>query len=142
MALVTAQNLARSFGAEDIFSGVTVSIPHGARIALVGPNGSGKTTLLRLLAKHDEPTEGRVMHASSLQIGLLPQEADLELSGVGVLWGEMLLPFADVLEQEARLRRLADELAERPSDEALIEKYGTTQARFEALGGYDYELRI
>src|SRR5690606_11339888 len=72
MALVTAQNLARSFGAEDIFSGVSVSIPHRARIALVGPNGSGKTTLLRLLAKHDEPTEGTVMHAGGLEIGFLP----------------------------------------------------------------------
>lgn len=46
MAVLSANNVAKSFGANDIFSGVTVEIPHGAKIALVGPNGAGKTTLL------------------------------------------------------------------------------------------------
>jgi len=142
MALVTAQNLARSFGAEDIFSGVSVSIPHRARIALVGPNGSGKTTLLRLLAKQDEPTEGTVMHAGGLEIGFLPQQVTMALSGDRTLWDEMLTAFADLLAQEARLRELADQLAENPTSEALIEKYGVAQQRFELDGGYDYETRI
>jgi len=142
MALVTAQNLARSFGAEDIFSGVSVSIPHRARIALVGPNGSAKTTLLRLLAKQDEPTEGTVMHAGGLEIGFLPQQVTMALSGDRTLWDEMLTAFADLLAQEARLRELADQLAENPTSEALIEKYGVAQQRFELDGGYDYETRI
>ena len=60
MALLTAQNLARSFGPVDIFDGITLSIPHNARIAIVGTNGVGKTTLLRILAGEDEPSEGTV----------------------------------------------------------------------------------
>jgi ATP-binding cassette subfamily F protein 3 len=142
MALVNGQNLARSFGAEDIFSDVTVSIPHGARIALVGPNGSGKTTLLRLLARQDTPTQGMVTHARNLRIGFLPQQADIVLSGSGTLWEAMLEAIADLLAQEARLEELADRLAEHPDDEALLTTYGEAQHRFEEAGGYAYEARI
>jgi ATP-binding cassette subfamily F protein 3 len=51
MAVLNASNLAKSFGANDIFQGISVEIPHGAKIALVGSNGIGKTTLLEVLIK-------------------------------------------------------------------------------------------
>jgi ATPase subunit of ABC transporter with duplicated ATPase domains len=50
MPLLTGSQLAKAYGPDDIFAGVTVSIPHGVRIALMGPNGVGKTSLLRLFA--------------------------------------------------------------------------------------------
>jgi capsular polysaccharide transport system ATP-binding protein len=39
---------------------VTLSIPHGRHVALIGSNGAGKSTLLRLIAGIDEPTRGTV----------------------------------------------------------------------------------
>jgi ATP-binding cassette, subfamily B, bacterial len=39
---------------------VTLSIPAGARLALVGPTGAGKSTLAKLVARLYDPTEGRV----------------------------------------------------------------------------------
>jgi ABC-2 type transport system ATP-binding protein len=39
---------------------VTVSVPQGATMGLIGPNGSGKTTLLKMIAGILRPTEGRV----------------------------------------------------------------------------------
>jgi ATP-binding cassette subfamily B protein len=39
---------------------VTLRIPAGARIALVGPTGAGKSTLAKLAARLYDPTEGRV----------------------------------------------------------------------------------
>ena len=62
MSILTGTQLAKSFGPDDIFGGVEVAIPRGARIGLVGPNGAGKTTLLRLLAGLEEPSAG-VVHA-------------------------------------------------------------------------------
>ena len=56
MSLITANDLAKSYGPNDIFSGVTLSIPRRARIAIVGPNGIGKTTLLRILMRPEEPS--------------------------------------------------------------------------------------
>lgn len=142
MAVVTGHKLARSFGAEDIFSDVSVSVPHGARIALVGPNGAGKTTLLRLLAKFDIPDAGTISHARGLQIGFLPQEAELALEGQHVVWVEMLTAFSSLIAQEERLNQMAEEMANTPDDVSLLEEYGEAQTRFELAGGYEYPLRI
>jgi len=142
MALVTGHNLGMSFGAVDIFEGVTVSIPHRARIALVGPNGSGKTTLLRLLARRETPSEGEVTHAKGLRIGFLPQEATEFLDSHHTVWDEMLTAFTDLLRQKARVEELAAQLEADPENEDLLERYGAAQLRFEQAGGYEYELRI
>src|SRR5262245_41252221 len=40
---------------------VTVDLPAGAVVAVVGENGAGKTTLVKLLAKLYEPTSGRIL---------------------------------------------------------------------------------
>src|SRR5215510_11296487 len=101
MSLITVSSLSKSFGAEDLFSGVTFSVAKGARLALVGPNGIGKTTLLRILVGQEEPSSGAVVRAKSLRIGYLPQEADFELRGS--LWDVCLEPFADLIRMQAEL---------------------------------------
>ncbi len=40
---------------------MTLSIPAGESLALVGENGAGKTTLVKLLTRLYEPTEGRIL---------------------------------------------------------------------------------
>jgi len=142
MALVNGTNLAKAYGPQDVFEGVDVSIPHGARIALVGPNGSGKTTLLRLLARRDTPTEGSVYHARGLQVGFLPQRAEETLKGGSTLWEEMLNAFQALIKQETALHALAETLAVAPDDTDLLANYGEAQTRFEQAGGYEYPLMI
>ena len=80
-----------TFGYEDgreILSGVSVRVPAGGKIALVGPVASGKSTALKLLAGMLEPTRGRVLvngrdlrawDAASYRarIGYVPQEGVL-----------------------------------------------------------------
>jgi ATP-binding cassette subfamily B protein len=39
---------------------VTLHIPPGSKLAIVGENGSGKTTLIKLLTRLYEPTSGRI----------------------------------------------------------------------------------
>ncbi|MDX9974237.1 MAG: ABC transporter ATP-binding protein [FCB group bacterium] len=41
-------------------SGVSATIDHGARVAIVGPSGSGKTTFLNLAGVLDRPSSGQV----------------------------------------------------------------------------------
>jgi ATP-binding cassette subfamily F protein 3 len=139
MPLISGHSLAKSFGDNDVFENVTVSIPHGARIALVGPNGSGKTTLLRILAKLEPPSTGTVTHARGLRFGFLPQEAEMTLEGDQSLWDEMLSAFSDLLAQEEHLLHLAESL---DRDPARLAEYGEAQARFEQAGGYEYPIRI
>jgi subfamily B ATP-binding cassette protein MsbA len=65
--------------------GVTLTIPHGRRIAFVGPNGCGKTTLLSLVPRLFDPDEGTVrldgrdirefsVRSLRAQIGVVTQE--------------------------------------------------------------------
>lgn len=140
MALITATNLAKSFGPVDIFSGISLSIPYGARIAIVGPNGVGKTTLLRILLGHEEPTSGSVERARQIKTGYLPQEA--ELSGTHTLWEECLKAMVALLEMEAELARLEQAMGDPIQAEAALVRYGSLQEEFERRGGYIYETRI
>ena len=114
MPLLTASNLSKSFGPDDIFSGISLSIPRGARVAIVGPNGIGKTTLLRILVGFDEPSGGSINHARDLSIGYLPQEAVLDADHS--LWQECLSAFDDLLRRESELAQL--ELAMADPDQA------------------------
>lgn len=139
MPLLTASNLSKSFGPLDIFSGVSLSIPHGARVALVGPNGIGKTTLLRILIGEEEPTSGKVHRARGIRIGYLPQEAHLASSLT--LWEECLKSFSDLQRREAELTELEKSMIDPHHAEKVLLKYGELQAEFERLGGYTYENR-
>lgn len=140
MPLLTASNLSKSFGPDDIFSGISLSIPRGARVAIVGPNGIGKTTLLRILVGFDEPSGGSINHARDLSIGYLPQEAVLDADHS--LWQECLSAFDDLLRRESELAQL--ELAMADPDQApdILERYGKLQQAFDHAGGYTYETLI
>ena len=142
MAVLSVNNLAKSFGADDIFEGISVEVPHGAKIALAGSNGIGKTTLLEIMIRLEPPSAGTIMHMKGLTIGYLPQRPTLQADRT--LWEEMLAVFADLRVREAELSALADHMADskRADLDELVVRYGEMERRFEDDGGYSYEMRI
>lgn len=44
-----------------VLNGISVTVPKGEFLALMGPSGSGKSTLLNLIAGIDRPTRGRII---------------------------------------------------------------------------------
>jgi len=140
MSLITVSSLSKSFGAEDLFAGVSFSIAQGARLALVGPNGIGKTTLLRILIGEEEPSSGTITRAKNLRIGYLSQEADFELRGV--LWDVCLEPFADLIRMQGEVEKLESEMSDPDKREQALVRYGSVQHEFERRGGYVYQVRI
>jgi ATP-binding cassette subfamily F protein 3 len=144
MSLITATNLAKSYGPNDIFSGVSFAIPREGRQAIVGPNGIGKTTLLRILYGEEMPSEGVVSRAKMLKMGYLPQEAasDAAFESQTSLWETCLAALGDLLKMEAELARLEAQMGDLQQAEAALGKYGPLQAEFERRGGYTYTTRI
>ncbi len=140
MSLITAQNLAKSFGPDDIFEGISLSIPKGARIAVVGANGVGKTTLLRILIGQDFPNRGSVQQAKELTIGYLPQEATLVSEGT--LWEHCLAVFQDILEMQSALDDCMLAMSDPEKGEEAVARYGILEEKFEQRGGYTYEVQI
>jgi ATP-binding cassette, subfamily F, member 3 len=140
MSLISVTSLSKSFGAVDLFSGITFSIPKGSRLALVGPNGCGKTTLLRILNGLEEPTSGKIIKAKAIRIGYLPQEAEFEMTGT--LWDACLDVFSGLISMETELEKLALQMSGLEMREKIITRYGKLQHEFELQGGYTFHMRI
>jgi ATP-binding cassette subfamily F protein 3 len=68
------KDLAKSYGAKQVFAGVNFVIERGDRIALVGVNGAGKSTLIRLLAGLDSPTAGEVRLGHNVDVDYFAQD--------------------------------------------------------------------
>jgi multiple sugar transport system ATP-binding protein len=58
---------------------VSLTIPDGELLVLVGPSGSGKSTVIRLIAGIDEPTSGRVLIGDRDVTNAPPQERDVAM---------------------------------------------------------------
>lgn len=68
--VISLDNVSRSFGATTVLSSLSLDIPAGQFVSIVGKSGCGKTTLLRLIAGLDEPTEGVIRLDGREQHGL------------------------------------------------------------------------
>ncbi len=77
VSIVHLQNVRKSYGHFDALHSLTLTIPRGRMVALLGRSGSGKSTLLNLLGAVDTPTAGDVLVAGENLSHMRP--ADLAL---------------------------------------------------------------
>jgi ATP-binding cassette subfamily F protein 3 len=144
MSILQAQQLGISYGAFDLFKGISLTIANDAKIGLIGPNGVGKSTIMMILAGLRIPTTGQVSMAKNRKIGYLRQEAveafgDCENS----VYHEMLAVFEHLHQRQAQLHELEIQMADSNGNlDALLAEYGRLQEAFELTGGYDFEVRI
>jgi subfamily B ATP-binding cassette protein MsbA len=113
-----------------VVKGVTLSLPRGARVALVGPSGAGKSTLVDLLLRLEVPAQGRITYDG---IDVREMRHDAYRRRFGVVSQEIVLFHASVAENIAygrdvvredvfRAARIADATA---FIEALPDGYNT-----------------
>jgi len=131
---------------EDVLQGLTLSVSHQARIALVGPNGVGKSTLLRILAGVESSDEGSIQRPRGLQTGYLPQATVDGSPGIGsdiqTPWEIGLEAFQDLRSREEKLAELEMSMADPQLVDQAMTRYGALQETFERDGGYLYQARI
>ncbi len=71
---IEIDEISKQFGSTAALHPVSLSLPSGALVALLGPSVSGKTTLLRILGGLEFPTSGRVHFNGQDATGLTVQE--------------------------------------------------------------------
>ncbi|MDX1383113.1 MAG: ABC-F family ATP-binding cassette domain-containing protein [Thermoanaerobaculia bacterium] len=72
--VIAVSGLAKSYGQQTLFAGVSMQFNAGERYGLVGANGSGKSTFLRVLAGEEPPSEGTLSIPRKARLGVLRQD--------------------------------------------------------------------
>ncbi len=68
------QNLSKSFGSHQLFTGLCMDLKRGEKVALIGENGSGKTTILKILNGLESADTCEIRYGTKVQIGYYDQE--------------------------------------------------------------------
>ena len=136
MAVVIASALDKDVAGAPLFRGVSFKLERRDRMTLAGRNGAGKTTLLRTLAGETSVDGGELVFEKGARTALHDQRPPRE-SGL-TLRDYVLAGCSDLVALEERLRALEVEMAERPDDRQVLERYATAQARLEHAGGWNW----
>ena len=135
--MIRLDNISKQNGNHLIFIEASAALLKGEKVGLVGPNGAGKTTLFRMITGQEDPDEGQVGVDRGVTIGYFNQDVG-DMAGRSAV-AEVMDGAGPVSEVAAELRELEAAMADpdRADDmDAIIERYGEVQGRFEELDGY------
>jgi len=109
---IELRSLGKSLGGRAVLRDVSLEVPAGEWVALIGPSGAGKTTLLRLVAGLERPDSGAILLDGRDAAAVAPRDRR-----VGMVFQDLALwPYLSV---EQHLREAA-----RGPVETLLERFG------------------
>ncbi|MEO1308687.1 MAG: ABC transporter ATP-binding protein, partial [Pseudomonadota bacterium] len=79
MAEVSLHNVTKAFGKTVAVDDVTMTVPDGAFVVLLGPTGAGKTTTLRLISGLDRPDSGEILIGGRPVVEETPAQRDVAM---------------------------------------------------------------
>jgi len=141
MSIFNMKNVTQTYGADTIFSDLSLDINTPKKIGLIGQNGEGKTTLLKLIAGIEQPSTGAISWQKNLTIGLLAQlpKQDDHL----LVYKILAKSFSDVFLLENKMEQISLQMSDPTANlEKLLNQYGQLQQDFEELGGYEVDASI
>jgi ATPase subunit of ABC transporter with duplicated ATPase domains len=140
--VIRLDQISKQHGPQILFVEASAAIFRGEKIGLVGPNGAGKSTIFRMIMREESADEGQVSVDRGVTIGYFSQDVG-EMAGRPVVT-EVMAGAGPVSTVAAELKELENALADpaRAGEmDALLERFGEVQARFDELGGYALEAR-
>ena len=79
MAEVVIRGVSKSFGATLASDNISLTVPDGSFVVLLGPSGAGKTTLLRLIAGLEAPDTGSISIGGEDVARITPAERNVAM---------------------------------------------------------------
>ena len=140
--MIRLDQISKQHGPQILFVEASAAIQRGEKVGLVGPNGAGKSTIFRLITKQESPDDGQISIERNVSIGYFSQDVG-EMAGRPAV-AEVMAGAGAVSEVAAELKQLEEALGDPDrADEmdALLERFGDVQARFDNLGGYALEAK-
>jgi ATPase subunit of ABC transporter with duplicated ATPase domains len=140
--MIRLDNISKQNGHQILFIDASMGIQKGEKAGLVGPNGAGKTTLFRMIAGEDRPDDGQVSIDPGMTIGYFSQDVG-EMSGQSAVAAVMdgVGPVSALATEMAKLEAAMVDPDQAGDMDAIIERYGEVQGRFEELDGYALDAR-
>lgn len=131
---IELRGLTRYFGERAALREISISVPSGATLAVLGRNGAGKSTLLRILAALLRPHAGDVIVFGEP----LPRRAFAVRARLGLLGHEPLLyrelTGRENLRYHARLHRVGEDRVQRVLEAVQMERRAEEPVRLLSRG--------
>lgn len=137
--LLSMTGISKRFGATQALADVSLSVPAGRVLALIGENGAGKSTLMKVLSGAHGPDSGNMLLAGKPYAPTGPHDA--RLAGVSMIYQELnLAPDLSVednimLGQECRWHGLLDRKTQREKVRKALDTLGHPDLRLETPVG-------
>lgn len=142
MIILQIKNLSKSYGVQEIFSGLSFTLSEGEKVGLIGLNGTGKSTLLKCLTGEESSDGGEVIINDRATVGFLAQQGTWQKGGS--LFDELLKGFEDTVEDRKTLRSLETLMTKTNGADLqnLMHQYAEVTERYERAGGYALETMV
>lgn len=140
--ILACKDITKTFGTDEILSGVSFHINEREKAAIVGINGAGKSTLLKIIMHEMKQDDGEVILAKGATIGYLAQHQDL--NSTNTIYEEMLEVKQYIIELDEKIRSMEAEMKTASGDklESLLNQYSKLTHEFEMNNGYAYKSEI
>lgn len=140
--MLRLEKISKIYPTGEVLKDVTWEVKTGDRIGLVGVNGAGKSTQLKIIMGEVEPTAGEIIRPTSLHIGYLTQE--FEVDPRRTVREEFWTVFQEANQVHHQLIEIPQQMEKADPEELdrLIHQLDRLQRQFEALDGYGLEARI
>ncbi len=87
-SVITLEGVSKSFEGRKLIDNLSVRIPKGSIVGIVGGNGAGKSTLFKMITGQEKPDSGTIKIGETVDLAYVDQSRDL-LSDEKTVWEEV-----------------------------------------------------